>query len=363
MNRTPGHRAALLVFALLVSILFFGMIREFVVAVALAAIFAGVTFPLNRWITARIGGRSGVAALITIIAVLIGVIAPTIALLGLVAEQAVEISQAAVPWIEAQLEAHEAARPEEHAALLAKVSEYSKQVVTGSADLAQKVAREAAAGLGAVTMGAASFLFLLFVMLYAMYEFLKTGPALPRRIVRFMPFSDDEASRMLAMFTSVTRATLIGAFAIGAIQGTMAGVAFAVCGIQGALLWGVIMAVLSLIPGIGAPLVWIPAVLFLVVERRFGAAIGLAAWCGVAVGSVDNFLRPVLVGKGTNLPNLLVLLGTLGGVITFGPVGIILGPVVAAVFVTTWEMYGAVLDGASLPDPKKPVAEQAADPA
>jgi predicted PurR-regulated permease PerM len=148
----------------------------------------------------------------------------------------------------------------------------------------------------------------------------------------------------LHTFTSVTRATLKGAVIIGAIQGCVVGGAFAVAGIHGVLFWAAITAVLSIVPGIGAALVWVPAVVYLLVEGRIGAAVGFGLWCFVAVTIVDDLVRPRLVGKGAKLPDLLVLLGTLGGLIFFGPIGIILGPVVAALFVTMWELNASVME-------------------
>ena len=108
---------------------------------------------------------------------------------------------------------------------------------------------------------------------------------------------------------------------------------------------GTVMALLSVIPGIGAPLIWVPAALWLLVEGQTGAAIGLTVWCAAVVGSVDNLLRPRLVGGDTQMPDLLILLSTLGGIVLFGPVGFSLGPIVAAVFVTMWQLYGRAFSG------------------
>jgi predicted PurR-regulated permease PerM len=145
---------------------------------------------------------------------------------------------------------------------------------------------------------------------------------------------------MVEKFLSVTRATLKGSLVIGLVQGLLAGAAFAVAGIQGAAFWGTVMAVMSIIPAVGTGLVWVPAVIYLFVISRTAAAIALGLWCLVVVGTVDNFLRPALVGRDTKMPDLLVLVSTLGGLFYFGAVGFIIGPVVAALFLTVWEIYG-----------------------
>jgi predicted PurR-regulated permease PerM len=173
-----------------------------------------------------------------------------------------------------------------------------------------------------------------------MFFFLMDGKYLLEKILYYLPLEDDEEQRMLAKFTEVTRATLKGTAVIGMLQGGLAGLAFVVVGIQAAAFWGTIMAVLSIIPGIGSALVWLPASIILIAGGHYAKGAGLAIFCGVIVGSVDNFVRPRLVGKDTEMHDLLILFGTLGGILMFGIVGIILGPIIAALFTTIWEIYG-----------------------
>ena len=145
---------------------------------------------------------------------------------------------------------------------------------------------------------------------------------------------------MLDKFTSVTRATLKGTAVIGILQGALAGIAFWVVGIPSAVFWGTIIAVLSIIPGIGTALVWGPAVIILAAGGNFLKAGGLGLYCALVVGSIDNLLRPILVGKDTQMHELMIFFGTLGGIIMFGVMGMIIGPIVAALFITIWEIYG-----------------------
>ncbi len=129
---------------------------------------------------------------------------------------------------------------------------------------------------------------------------------------------------------------------VGLVQAALGGASFWVVGIQGVAFWSVLMFILSVLPGIGAALVWVPAVAYLLIVDRTGAAIGLAIWSAAVVGTVDNILRPALVGKDTQIPDLLILIGTLGGLTLFGAAGLILGPIVVALFITIWEIYGSV---------------------
>ena len=177
-------------------------------------------------------------------------------------------------------------------------------------------------------------------MLYTMFFFLMDGDKLLHKILYYLPLHDQDERRMLDKFTSVTRATLKGTAVIGLLQGTLAGMAFWVVGIPSSVFWGTIMAVLSIIPGIGTALVWVPAVIILAAGGNYLKAVGLCLFCALVVGSIDNLLRPVLVGKDTQMHELMIFFGTLGGIIMFGIMGMIIGPIVAALFVTIWEIYG-----------------------
>jgi predicted PurR-regulated permease PerM len=148
--------------------------------------------------------------------------------------------------------------------------------------------------------------------------------------------------RMLEKFTSVTKATIKGTLFIGFLQGLLAGAALGLVGIQGWVFWSAVMMLLSVIPGLGVALVWVPAAVYLFAVDRIIAAIVVAVWCAVVVGSIDNLLRPRLVGRDTRMPDLLILFSTLGGLMMFGIVGFVIGPILAAIFVTLWDIYGVV---------------------
>jgi predicted PurR-regulated permease PerM len=179
-----------------------------------------------------------------------------------------------------------------------------------------------------------------FVMLYSMFFFLLDGDKFMKKMMYYLPLNSSDENHMLDKFTSVTRATLKGTLLIGVLQGGLAGLAFFVVGLPNAVFWGAIMAVLSIIPSVGSALVWIPAAIILIANGQMAAGIGLIIFCGVLVGSLDNLLRPILVGKDTKLHELMIFLSTLGGIFMFGVVGLFVGPSIASLFVAIWEMYG-----------------------
>jgi predicted PurR-regulated permease PerM len=145
---------------------------------------------------------------------------------------------------------------------------------------------------------------------------------------------------------------------IGVIQGTLSGLAFWVAGIPQALFWTVVMVVLSILPVIGGALVWVPACIILLASGQVLKGLLLAAFCGLIVGSVDNVLRPRLVGRDTKMHDLMILFSTLGGILAFGPIGFIIGPILAGLFVTSWELFGVayrdVLRESPVPDVAEP---------
>jgi len=193
--------------------------------------------------------------------------------------------------------------------------------------------------LSAATSGTARFFLELFVMVYAMFFFLREGRSLVEKLIGYTPLPRDVQEVLIHKGLSVTRATVKGTLVIGLIQGALGGIAFAVAGIQGAAFWGAVMALASVIPSVGTAIVWVPAVLYLLLTGELVSGVGLGLWCALVVGSVDNLLRPVLVGGDTQMPDILVLVSTFGGLALFGLAGLIIGPVIAALFVAMWHVY------------------------
>lgn len=345
-NRSQREKSGKLTVILLVvgiSLLFLTMIRTFLLPLLLAAVFCGMCYPLFRGLTKKFGGRTRLAAVVTLVAVLFIVIVPMLLFLGIVVSQALRVSETVGPWIETQLRS-----PDLLDALLANVPQlewlrpYQDQLVAKAGELAGVVGAFVVSSVASATRGTASFLLDLFVMLYAMFFFFISGPTLLARILYYLPLPPDDEARMIDKFVSVTRATLKGSLVIGVVQGSLAGLGFLVAGIPSAAFWGTVMAVLSIIPAIGSGLVWVPAVIYLFATGEVFTAMLLGVWCVAIVGTVDNFMRPWLIGKDTKMPDLLILLGTLGGLMLFGAAGFIVGPIVAALFVTAWDIYGRV---------------------
>jgi len=345
ISGTNLRTAFVLLLVVAVTALFLAVTWPFFKPLLLGALLAGLFHPLYRWITRLLGGRASLGAAVTLLVLLVLGLGPISAFLGIVLQQALTMSDQAIPWLSQHLGV--ASTFNVHDWLVQRFPTLAKYVPSQEQLLQQVGTAAKTAGAFLVTFASrmtattAAFLLNLFVMLYAMFFFFKDGHKILERIFYYTPLSDEDEARMLARLTSITRATVKGTLVIGVIQGALAGFAFWVAGIDGAALWGTIMTILSIIPGIGAALVWVPAVIILFVTGQYLTATLLAAWCAAVVGTVDNFLRPVLVGRDAKMPDLLILIGTLGGLFLFGPIGFIVGPIVCGLFLTVWDIYGA----------------------
>ena len=177
------------------------------------------------------------------------------------------------------------------------------------------------------------------IMLYLLFFLLRDGAALSRRIINAIPLDPEHKGELFSKFATVIRATVKGNILIAMAQGALGGMMFGLLGIPGSVLWGVVMAILSLLPAVGASLVWGPVAIYLLATGAMAKGVGVVLFGVFVIGLLDNVLRPVLVGKDTKMPDYLVLLSTLGGLAVFGLNGFVIGPVIAAMFMAVWGIY------------------------
>lgn len=345
MDKKGINRSVVLLLALAISALFLSMIRQFLMAIFLAAIFSALFRRPYRCFEKWFGGRRGLASVTTLVLLVFIVLLPLTGLFGIITAQAIKVGEAVKPWVQ-----HQVSQADSFSTILKSlpfaetIEPYRDDILKKAGQLVGSISSFLVDRLSAFTLGTIHLVFMTFVMLYTMFFFLVDGDKLLHKILYYLPLNDDDEQRMLEKFTSVTRSTLKGTAVVGVLQGSLAGLAFAVVGIPSAAFWGTIMTVLSIIPGIGSALVWAPAAIILAATGNIARAVGLTAFCVVVVGGLDNFLRPILVGKDTKLHELMIFFGTVGGIMMFGVVGFIIGPIVAALFITLWDMYGVAFD-------------------
>lgn len=195
----------------------------------------------------------------------------------------------------------------------------------------------------AINIGQSTFTFLLnvFVMLYLLFFLFRDGHALVPRLRRAIPLRREHTRAFIDRFAVVIRATVKGNLIVALVQGALGGLIFWALGIQAPMLWAALMALLSLLPALGPALIWLPVAIYLIATNAVTRGIILIVFGAVVIGLVDNLLRPKLVGKDTKMPDYLVLISTLGGIAVFGINGFVIGPLIAALFISAWEIYTA----------------------
>jgi len=341
-TQAPERRSMLVVLLALVTLALAAILVPFWGTILWSVIIALLFTPLYRWLLPRVGGRRTPAALLTLVVVLFIVILPFALLtLGLVSEaaslytriQSAELDPAVhlrrlfdglPPWLSAPMQALGLG---DFDALQRRLSALLGQA--GQA-LAAQVLRW---GQNTFDLVAS-----LFIMLYVSFFLIRDGNGIVRQLRAAVPLTAQHQRDLSVKFTTVIRATVKGNLLVAAVQGALGGIAFWYLGLPGTLLWAVLMAFLSLLPAVGAALVWAPVALYFFATGDMLSGAGLVAWGVLVIGLVDNLLRPVLVGKDTRLPDYVVLITTLGGMAVFGINGFVLGPVIAAMFFAVWSI-------------------------
>ncbi|MEO6030838.1 MAG: AI-2E family transporter, partial [Burkholderiaceae bacterium] len=211
-----------------------------------------------------------------------------------------------------------------------------EQRLTSAVARASQLIATQVLGVGQNTL---EFVVGLFIALYLAFFLLRDGASLALRVKAAIPLDESHKQALSQKFATVIRATVKGNIVIALIQGTLGGLALWVLDVRGALLWAVLMAFLSLLPAVGAGLIWGPVAVYLLITGSVLQGAGLIAYGVLVIGMVDNVLRPILVGKDTRMPDYVVLISTLGGLAVFGINGFIIGPLIAAMFIAVWHIY------------------------
>ena len=321
-----------------------------------AAIVALLFAPVYRWLLARMNRRRTGAALVTLLMVLLIGVLPLVFLSASIARQAVSVYQR----IQSGAWNPVAYFKRIFDALPAWILSALDNIGLGDFEAIQA---QASAGLTkasswiatqALAIGQNSFEFIasVFIMLYLAFFLIRDGDRISRAIRNAIPLSPQHRDALLSKFATVLRATVKGNILVAAIQGALGGIAFAFLGIPAPVLWGVLMAFLSLLPAVGAGLVWLPVAIYLLVTGAIWQGVGLIAYGVLVIGMIDNLLRPVLVGKDTQMPDYVVMITTLGGMAVFGINGFVIGPAIGAMFIAVWEIYSVSRESGDVGSPK-----------
>jgi predicted PurR-regulated permease PerM len=335
----------LLLLTVAVSLAFAWILWPFYEAVLWATVLAIVFAPLYRRLSSSMGQRNSLAALATVLIIVTMVILPLTLIAASLVQEATSLYQRIQSgeldfgrFFQEFLDA----LPTWATDLLNRFGLTNLSAIHErlSAALAQGSKYLAAQALS-IGRGTANFIITLLLMLYLLFFFLRDGAELSRRIKNAIPLREGQHRALFSKFTIVTRAMFRGNLLVAAVQGALGGLIFWVLGVHAPVLWAVVMAFLSLLPAVGAAAVWLPVAIYFLVTGAVWEGLVLIAYGAFVIGLVDNLLRPYLVGKDTKMPDYVVLISTLGGIAIFGLDGLVIGPVIAAMFIAIWDIFSA----------------------
>lgn len=342
MTPQTTYRLAFTLLLAAVTIGFFAIIWPFFFAIFWGIVLAILFHPLNRRLLKRMPRSPNLAALLTLTLCLLVVILPLIAITTSVLQEAVAIYQRMNSGqfdLTHYLQQIKNALPDWALETLDKLNlstlaEIQARLTAVAGDAAKTLASQAV-NWGQNTM---SFVVGFAIMLYLLFFLLRDGVALASRIKETIPLDPDHKSQLMSKFTTVIKATVKGNLAVAAAQGALGGLIFWIMGIEAPILWGVLMAFLSLLPAVGAGLIWGPVAIYFLATGDWVQGLILTAYGVLVIGLVDNILRPLLVGKDTKMPDYIVLISTIGGMTLFGLTGFVIGPTIAALFMAAWDI-------------------------
>jgi predicted PurR-regulated permease PerM len=342
---TQLERGFFFILLALLTVAFAAVLWPFYGAVFWGSVLALMFQPLYRKFLGRMPGRQNLAALATLLVILVMVILP-LTLVGVSLVQEVINLYAKVrtgqinfgsyferivgvmpSWITGLLDRFGLVDfPALQAKLIAGLTKRSESLAGGAVNIGSE---------------AIDLVIGFCIAMYLLFFLLRDGVGVARDIRAAIPLAPGPKERLLERFTTVIRATVKGNILVAAAQGTLGGIAFWVLGVNAPMLWGVVMAFLSLLPAVGAALIWVPVALYLLAIGQVWQGIGLIAFGVFVIGLIDNVLRPILVGKDTAMPDYVVLIATVGGLSLFGLNGFVIGPVLVAMFLAAWQLVAS----------------------
>lgn len=353
MSETVQQHKALLLFLTLVTLAFIWILLPFYGAVFWAVILGILFAPLQRRLLLRLGWRRNLAAGATLLVCLVIAILPVIVISTLLVQEGAALYK--------RIESGEldiAGYIERFKDMLPAFvqSGLERMGMANLEGLRDKIAKGAMQGSQFFASQAFSFgqgtfdLLVSFgVMLYLLFFFLRDGAELARKVRAALPLAEQQKRRLQLKFNRVVRATVKGNLVVAVTQGALGGIIFGVLGIPSPLVWAVLMAFLSLLPAVGAGIVWAPVAIYFLATGALWQGVVLTAFGLLVIGLVDNLLRPILVGKDTKMPDYLILVSTLGGLAVFGLNGFVIGPLIAALFMSSWAIFVSTKHQVQLP--------------
>ncbi|QXI21021.1 AI-2E family transporter [Pseudomonas iranensis] len=343
MNEKSLQFKSLTVLLVLVTVAFIWILLPFYGAVFWAVILGILFAPVQRRLQQKFGWQRNVTSLCTLSLCLVIAILPVIIVSILLVQEGATVYkniESGELDIAAYLAQFKHSLPPYFQHLLdrfgmGELDSLREKIVKAAMQGSQALATQA------FSFGQGTFEFVVsfFIMLYLLFFFLRDGPELARKIRSAVPLEENHKRRLQLKFNRVVRATVKGNVVVAVTQGALGGLIFWFLDIPSALLWAVLMAFLSLLPAVGAGIVWAPVAVYFLLSGMIWQGVVLGLFGVFVIGLVDNVLRPILVGKDTKMPDYLILVSTLGGLAVFGLNGFVIGPLIAALFLSSWALF------------------------
>ena len=340
MKNSTIQRISFGILLIAVTAAFIWLIRGFLQPIFWAIALGIIFVPVHAKILALVKNRESVAAGLTLIVVLLLAIFPLVGIISAVASEGAVLYErvhsgeinisGSLDWLALQMPAI--------ASSLESVGVEPDKLKSQLSSIALQASQFMTAAIMKAGQNTVRVAVMFFLMLYLLFFVVRDGSRMLAAVVHAVPLGDERERALLNRFAEVSRATIKGTLVIGVVQGTIGGITFAVLGVGSPVLWGVVMSLLSIVPAVGPAFVWVPAAIMLAASGQVWAAVTLVFIGVIVIGLADNLLRPLLVGRDTKMPDYLILLSTLGGLFAFGLAGVVIGPIIAAFFLTVWEM-------------------------
>ncbi|MCD4513309.1 AI-2E family transporter [Brucella pseudogrignonensis] len=336
------QRASFYILLALVTIAFAWLLIPYYSAVLWGVILALIFFPVQQRLVRLLRGRRNIAAFLSVLMCICLVIIPTLLIFGSLVQEGNSVYQR-LSTREFDLNSYItrilAALPDtlEEWMVRFELGTFAewRTRITGGILQGSQIFASRLVSFGQNTL---QFFISFGIMIYLLFFLFRDGAELGEKIRQAIPLSEDYKNQFVEKFAAVIRATVKGNIIIALVQGTIGGVTFWLLGIEAALLWGVMMTIFSLLPVVGASLVWGPAAIWFAVNGMWVQTIILILVGVLIIGLIDNLLRPPLVGKGTRMPDFVVLISTIGGISLVGINGFVVGPMIAAMFIAAWSL-------------------------
>jgi len=353
MNETNLQNKTLLLLLILVTLAFIWILLPYYGAVFWAVILGIIFAPVQRRLMTRLNRKRNLSSLLTLLLCLIIAVLPVIVISGLLVQEGAALYkniESGKLDIAAYLSDFRSMLPPPLQQLLDRLGmgnlgDLREKITKGAMQGSQYFATQAYS----FGQGTLDFIVSFGIMMYLLFFFLRDGPELVRKVRTAVPLAEHQKRRLQIKFNRVVRATVKGNLLVAITQGALGGFIFWFLDIPSSLLWAVLMAFLSLLPAVGAGIVWAPVAVYFLINGYIWQGVVLSLFGVFVIGLVDNVLRPILVGKDTKMPDYVILVSTLGGLTVFGLNGFVIGPLIAALFISAWGIFVSTKKQVRLP--------------